>query len=139
MKHTNEAVPNLTPLDSNPVEQLRNRFELWRREHRGRHPLPQELWSAAADLAQQYGLNRTARALRLSYYSLKEHMPVDTRGRGKRPRSAKFVELLPWSSAGMPECSVELENGRGAKMKIQLQGAALGELSHLTQLFWREL
>jgi hypothetical protein len=134
MKDTNEAV-----LNPNPLEQLRDRLELWRREHAGRHPLPQELWSAAADLAQQYGVNRTARALRLSYYSLKEHMAVDKRGRGKRPRSAQFVELLPWSPARMPACSIELENGRGAKMKIQLHGAALGELSHLTRLFWREL
>ena len=134
MKDTNEAV-----LNPNPLEQLRDRFELWRREHAGRHPLPQELWSAAADLAQQYGVNRTARALRLSYYALKEHMTVDTRGRGKRPRSAKFVELLPWNPGRMAECSVELENGRGAKMKIQLHGAALGELSHLTRLFWRGL
>jgi hypothetical protein len=39
----------------------------------------------------------------------------------------------------MPECSVELENVRGAKIKIQLNGGAVGELPNLTRLFWREL
>jgi hypothetical protein len=139
MKHTNEAVPNPNPLDSNPLEQIRDRFELWRRDHPGRHRLPQELWSAAANIARQYGVNRTARTLRLSYDSLKEHMPECAAGGRKRPKSTRFVELLPWSSARMPECSVELENARGAKIKIQLHGAAVSELSHLTLLFWREL
>jgi hypothetical protein len=42
------------------------------------------------------------------------------RKRGKQNTSATFVELLPLSSATMPECSVELENARGAKIKIHL-------------------
>jgi hypothetical protein len=59
----------------------------------------------------------------------------------RKPRKtpAKFVELLPLSSALLPECSIELENARGAKIKIQLRGPAMDELSRLTQLFWREL
>ena len=137
MKPTKEAVPH--PLDSNPLSQLRDRFELWRRQHPGRHHLPQDLWAAAANLAQQYGVSRTARTLRLSYYSLKEHRPESTPRKEKRPRSARFVELLPWNPTRMPACSVELENARGAKIKIHLHGAAVGELSQLTRLFWREL
>lgn len=121
------------------IEQLRNRLELWRSEHRGRRPLPQELWSEAAQLAQQYGVYRTAKALRLSYESLKQHLPAGIDPRAKRKKTtAKFLELPPLSSA-LPECSVELENARGAKMKIQLKGAAMGELPSLTRLFWREL
>ena len=139
MKPTNEAVSNPNPLDSNPLEQLRDRFELWRGEHPGRHRLPQDLWSAAANVAQQYGMNRTARALRLSYYSLKEHMSGSRARERKRRGSTKFVELTPWSPARIPECSVELEKGRGAKIKIQLHGSAVNELTSLTRLFWREL
>jgi hypothetical protein len=135
MKHINGPAT-----DTDQLEQLRHRFELWRGEHPGRHPLPQQLWSAAANLAQHYGVNRTAKTLRLSYYSLKEQMPVGAvGGKANLQRSPKFVELLPLSPAAMPECSVELENVRGAKIKIQLKGAAVGELTHLTRLFWSEL
>jgi hypothetical protein len=90
-------------------------------------------------LAQQYGVCQTAKTLRLSYYWLKEHMQVGAAEAGNPPRTASFVELLSWSPSARPECSVELENVRGAKMKIQLHGAAVGELCHLTRLFWREL
>jgi hypothetical protein len=135
MRHSND----LPLTQTNQIEQLRDRFELWRRDHPGRRPLPDELWSAAANLAQQYGVNPTAKALRLSYDSLKQHMPRGAAVGQNRQRTARFVELLPWNPATMPECSIELENARGAKIKIQLKGEALSELSNLTRLFWREL
>lgn len=135
MQTSTDAVAN-----SHQIEQVRNRFEVWRRGHAGRRPLPQELWSEAAQLAQQYGVYRIAKALRLSYDSLKQHLPASAGLAAKRKKTpAKFVELLPWSSGLPPECSLELENARGAKMKVQLKGAAMGELSNLTRLFWREL
>jgi len=135
MQASTDAVAN-----SHQIEQVGNRLELWRREHAGRRPLPQELWSEAAQLAQQYGVYRIAKALRLSYDSLKQHLPASAALAPKRKKTpAKFVELLPWSSGMLPECSLELENARGAKMKIQLKGAAMGELANLTRLFWREL
>ena len=126
--------------NSHQIEQLRKRLELWRSEHRGRRPLPQELWCEAAQLAQQFCLYRTAKALRLSYESLKQHLPAGAAPPTKRKKTpTNFVELLPFSSALLPECSIELENTRGDKMKIQLKGAAMGELSNLTRFFWREL
>lgn len=126
--------------NSHQIEQVRNRLELWRSEHAGRRPVPQELWSAAAQLAQQYGVYRIAKALRLSYDSLKQHLLASAVPAAKRKKTpTKFVELLPWSSGLLPECSLELENARGAKMKIQLKGAAMSELCNLTRLFWREL
>jgi len=135
MQTSSDAVAN-----SHQIEQVRNRFEVWRRGHAGRRPFPQELWSEAARLAQEYGVYRIAKALRLSYDSLKHHVPASAARAAKRKKTAaKFVELLPWSSDLLPECSLELENARGAKMKIQLKGAAMGELSNVTRLFWREL
>jgi len=135
MQTSTDAVAN-----SHQIEQVRNRLELWRRGHVGRRRLPEELWSEAAQLAEQYGVYRIAKALRLSYDSLKQHLPASAALAPKRKKTpAKFVELLPWSSGMLPECSLELENARGAKMKIQLKGAAMSELSNLTRLFWREL
>jgi hypothetical protein len=81
---------------TNSLEQLRLRFELWRRNHPGRHRLPQELWSAAANLAQRYGVCRTAKALRLEYYSLKKHMQMGMAGEeeSERRELARYYLLL---------------------------------------------
>jgi 2-iminoacetate synthase ThiH len=135
MKHTNDPPGTAT----NQIEQVRDRFERWRRDHPGRQRIPEELWVAAVKLAQQVGVNRTAKMLRLGYESLKQHMPADSAVGANCQRAPQFVEVLPLSSATMPECCVELENERGAKIRIQLRGAAMGELSNLTRLFWREL
>jgi hypothetical protein len=44
------------------------------------------------------------------------------------------VELRPLSPTALPECRVELENVRGAKIKIQLNGEAVDELPNLARL-----
>lgn len=136
MKPSNKRVLHT---QQHQLEQLRDRFEVWRRDHPGRPRLPGELWSEAANVAQECGVYRTAKMLRLSYDSLKQHVQVGGLGGGKAPRTPRFVELRPLSPAAMPECSVELENMRGAKIKIQLNGGAVGELPNLARLFWSEL
>ena len=52
-----------------PIEMRRThgRFEHWRKSHRGRIPIPDALWRAAAELAQVHGVFRTAKVLRLDY------------------------------------------------------------------------
>ena len=125
--------------EQHQLEQLRDRFEVWRRDHPGRPRLPGELWSEAANLAQQCGVYRTAKMLRLSYYSLKRHVQVGGLGGGKAGRTPRFVELRPLTPAALSECSVELENVRGAKIKIELNGGAVSELPNLARLLWREL
>ena len=49
----------------------RQQFDQWRSRHHKRARLPKELWRQAAALAREHGLNKTARALGLGYYSLK--------------------------------------------------------------------
>jgi hypothetical protein len=44
------------------VEQLRRRFEEFRRTHAVRSRLPEELWAAAAKLARRDGIEATAQA-----------------------------------------------------------------------------
>jgi len=64
-------------LKSNLPAQLargRERFEKWRSKQKTRSRLPEPLWLAAVKLAQRYGVNRTARALRLDYNGLKKRM-----------------------------------------------------------------
>ena len=137
-------------------EAVRRRFELWRRTRQGRARIPEKLWSSAVKLAGTYGLCRTARTLRLDYNALKRRvesagvngspagpMPkrkTRTRSRSNARKSAQdpamtFVELPVLERCGPPECIVELDYPRGAKMRIHLTGrqspevvAALGQV-----------
>ena len=55
-------------------------FGQWRSQQCKHARLPQELWRQAAALAREHGLNKTARALGLKYYSLKNHLAGMTTG-----------------------------------------------------------
>lgn len=121
------------------LEGVRRRIEQWRRTRKVRSPIPDPLWAAAVRMVNAYGMNRTARALRLNYYGLKkrvEQQAVGTSGESEAKIAARFVELAPFASAGSCECLLELENVGGAKMRIQLKGIAMPDLAALSQTFW---
>ena len=134
------------------LEAGRRRFERWRRTRKGHSRIPEPLWASAVKLAGAYGLCRTARTLGLDYNALKRRVasarPGDSPG-GKtagakaaqrktvteEPATA-FVELVPPQRACLPECIVELEDPRGAKMRIHLKGAEAPDLAALSRSFW---
>jgi hypothetical protein len=125
---------------------LRRRFEDWRRTHEARSRIPAPLWSSAVKMAGVYGVNRTARALRLGYYALKKRVEHETLVNGtmaampaagpKAEVVTPFLELVPPLSVGVGECILELENAVGAKMRVHLKGMASPDLVALTQSFW---
>ena len=39
------------------IDEVRPRFEEWRKDRQGKSPIPDELWSAAAQLAREDGIN----------------------------------------------------------------------------------
>jgi hypothetical protein len=120
------------------IESVRQELERWRRHRKHRSPIPEELWASAAELAGSYGLAKTARALRLDYYSLKERLEAS--GQPSSPEvnaRPAFVELVPQGSAAVSECTVELEDPRGARMRIHLKGTAMPDVTRLGDAFWR--
>ena len=121
------------------LEGIQRHIERWRQTCKVRSRIPDSLWAAAVRMARAYGVNRTARALRLDYYGLKkrvERQAVAAVHAREAKGSARFVELAPFSSAGCCECLLELENVGGAKMRIQLKGIAMPDLAALSQSFW---
>jgi len=88
-------------------------------------------------LVQEHGLHRTARALRLNYYSLKKRFPVIAGAPCRPQREATFVELLPPVAAGHSACTIEMENAQGGKMKIHVQGLGGPDLAVLSDSFWK--
>jgi len=118
---------------------LRNRFESWRQIKSTRsEPIPEALWASAASLARKCGLNTVATALRLKCYGLKKRVENATEpSKAKRSISQRpvFVELSRPVLA--PECCLEFENPKGAKLKVQFKGATNLDLVALGQAFWR--
>ena len=112
---------------------LQRKLAQWRQQRRPRARIPEELWRGAAQLARTHGINRTARALRLDYYSLKQRA---TALAGSGMRVPEFVELLPGGMAApRPACLIEVEDPDGAKLRIHLEGADFPDVAALTRGF----
>ena len=76
------------------LEKVRERFARWRQARAPRARIPERLWSAAVERARECGLNRTARALHLDYYSLKKRLASgDGEGMTLRGRSASVKRV----------------------------------------------
>ena len=58
-------MPRPTPVVPTDLQELSGRFEDWRRTRRGKLPIPEPLWEAAAELARSHGVCQTAPVLRL--------------------------------------------------------------------------
>jgi hypothetical protein len=113
--------------------QVQRKIEQWRRRHRPRARIPEELWREVTQLADTHGVNRTARALRLDYYSLQKRVAAAARSGERVPQ---FVEILPGGPpASRPECLIEVEEPGGAKLRIHLQGGDFPDVAALTRVF----
>ena len=133
------------------LEGLRRRFEGWRRTRKVRSRIPEPLWAAAVRVASTYGIHRTAKTLRVDYYSLKKRVegtPAVTASKmpgtpavsaSKVPAEAAgatFLELPPSAWPGPGECTLELEDTSGAKMRVHFKGFAAPDLVALSRSFW---
>lgn len=99
--------------------------------------LPKELWQQAVALAKEHGLNKTARALGLKYYSLKKHLEATATDESKPAEARReFMELLPTPVASPSiECTIELEDGSGATMRMHVKGARMADLASFACVF----
>ena len=124
---------NRTHLDlSGAFLRAQRKFGQWRERRRPRTPIPAELWREATELACAHGINRTAKALRLDYYSLKKR--ATAAARTIEPAS-EFVEILPGAMpAPRPQCTIEVEEAGGVKMRICLEGPDLPDILALARV-----
>ena len=94
------------------------------------------MWAAAAELAREHGVGRTAQILHLEHGKLKRMVksaaPVVRRA---AVPPAGFLELVAPQAVGVTECVIELEGPRG-KVRIQWKGAAAPDLAGLSRAWW---
>lgn len=116
------------------IDEVRIRFENWRQTRRGRARIPDELWSAAIEVARRAGINQTAAALHLDGGKLKQLMLA------AKPASIKamppaFVELMNPRAGSLPEWTIELE-GQNRKLRIHWKGATAVDVAGLSRALW---
>ena len=142
MELTNKDENASSPGES--LEQLGLRLKCWREARVRGQRIPVQLWTAAVDMARQFGVQRVAKGLRVDYERLKRRVQgaggvahagkIDT-----RKVDTRFVEMLvspPTAAPGRCECALELENAQGAKMRMELNGNGLGALGAVCSAFW---
>jgi len=122
----------------NSLSEVREEFERWRRSRPRGTRIPEPLWRAAAEAGRDHGVSKTAQKLRLDYYALKERVESagEERSAFEPPRAGGFLEVPLCAPAAAPECVLELEDGQGTRLRVELKGAALAELETLARTFW---
>jgi hypothetical protein len=115
----------------------RARFQAWRARRAPGERIPQTLWTLAVRLAETNGVSRTATALGLDYYRLRKR--ADTSVTAPPPSGGlTFVEFTTPPLVAR-QCQMELDNGSGATMRVQLIGYDAADIAALTRGFWSDL
>ena len=91
-----------TALYRDEVEQVRRRFAEWKNTDAVRSRLPEELWTAAAELARRDGIDATARALDVDKPSLRSGLiglvqPRNQLGESPSPSRERVICQHSWS------------------------------------------
>jgi hypothetical protein len=97
-------------------------------------------------MASTYGVCRTAKTLRVNYNALKKRVEHQARIAPSEPEEnaadqrfvsvPAFLELSPPTRGGSCQCTLELEDDSGAKMRISLQSTETPDLAALSRSFW---
>lgn len=115
------------------LQQARGRFQAWRARRKVGERIPRALWALAAELAKVHGVSRTATALGLDYYSLQDRAGLGAAH--ARSGAPAFVEVTAPVMVSR-QCQVELDNGAGATMRVQLVGYDAADIEALARGFW---
>lgn len=120
------------------LSEARRQLDHWRSQQpTKRTRLPQELWRKAVVLAQEHGLNTTARALNVKYDSLRKHLhEAGAAEESSVKPQPDFIELLPGTiTPGGVECMIEWADGPNTTIRMHIKGAGLSELTALARVF----
>lgn len=115
------------------LAQAQQRFEQWRGQQPKRGRLPGELWSLAVDLTRQFGVSRTAKALRLDHNKLKAKCQ-SSQAPVSEPMA--FLELRP--ARGPVECTLDIQRACDVQtIRLTLSGPDWPDLTGLFQRLWQ--
>jgi len=124
-------------------------FEQWRASRtKTWERIPESLWQAAVALYPRYNINRIARAIRLDYVDVRDHIHPEGKG-NHRPKAVAregsgndelhFLELPTAAGGAVGECSVKVREGPwGKRISIRVKGSGVGQLLQTLRGLWSE-
>ena len=121
--------------ESAHLRRLKSRFQAWRKARVRGERIPVPLWKAAAKVAADIGVCQTAKALTLDYHKLQRWVQKQD---GARTSPVSFVELHSAAVLPSSECVIEIEDGTGASMRMQIKGADLADIASLGHRLWKD-
>jgi len=114
-------------------------FEGWRSSKAKGRRIPQNLWEEAIVLYPEFSVGKISTTLSLSHTDLKKRVKnkIEKASVPSNKPVPTFVEL-DFSSPCPPvsECVVEMEDGKGAKMRMCFRGKTDFDLLELGKSFW---
>lgn len=114
------------------LEELSRSLADWRRNRAPRERIPEELWARAAEVASQYGVWKTAKALRLEHNRLKAMIAAPAAGLP----AATFVELFSPLPERIEECVLEVESAQG-RLRVAVKSVTPLGLAAIIREFGR--
>jgi len=127
---------------SDRLSEVRRQFERWRKNRPRGTRIPEELWQAATEVGCEVGVSKTAQVLSLDYYVLRrrtESVLEERPAREAQPQEALpeggFLEI-PLCAPSSPQCILEIEDPRGARLRVELRGATPAHLETLARTIW---
>ena len=115
------------------LDDLQGRFAAWRLRRPKGSRIPEDLWQAAVEAAREHGVCKTSRGLGVDYYALKQRLTRTPAGRD--PGAVEFVELPGKVLSAGPACVVEIQDGQGRRLRVELREAVGAE--SLARTLWR--
>ena len=98
---------------------------------------PDVLWEAAISLSPRYSLCQVSKALRLNYSDLKLRVQASQSFLQSSPViDPAFIDLGLKNPIFPAECTIEMEDQNGAKMRMYYKGEAGLDLLELGKVFW---
>ena len=125
------------PAKTTAIEKVKERFETWREVRKKRTKIPEELWQAAVELSSNYSLNEISQTLHINYSVLKERIvSMESEELGMKGTEGDFVEVDLDRRISTEEWVFELEDGKGAKMRMRMKGGAGVDLIEIAKVLW---
>ncbi len=114
---------------------VQSQFERWRQSRKRGTRIPETLWQAAVEAAEEYGVSKTAQALGLDYYGLKKRVESPDEISESEPAAEReFLEIPLFASAA--DCVLEMVDAEGTRLRVELRGSAAAHCQTLAQALW---
>ncbi len=120
------------------LNEVKERFKIWRRTRNSPRPIPEQLWQAAVSLTAKHSISQISKELVLDYSALKKRVSTKKKNTATKMSPPGFIELNLEPPAAVSECIVEMKNELGAKMRMHIRGQTEFDPLELAKAFWRK-